>query len=51
MMLIAVGDRPFGKLAKTLIVIGVVINLFGAYSFDREWKYYRLDKRDAVIPN
>lgn len=41
-MLIAIGGRPLGKLAKTLIVLGVVINLFGALTFDREWKYYRV---------
>lgn len=52
-MLLAIGGRPLGKLAKTLIVIGVVVNLFGAYSFDREWQYYKLDSKaySAVIPN
>lgn len=41
-MLLAIGARPLGKLAKALIVVGVVINLFGALTFDREWKYYRV---------
>ena len=37
----------------TLIVIGVVVNLFGAWSFDREHKYYRTDHNtyNAVIGN
>ena len=34
-MLIAIGGRPFGRVAKTLIVIGIAINLFGAITFDR----------------
>jgi hypothetical protein len=24
------------------VIAGIVINLFGAWSFDREWKYYRV---------
>src|SRR5690606_39789566 len=38
--LIAIGARPLGRVAKALIIAGVVINLFGALTFDREWKYY-----------
>jgi hypothetical protein len=40
-MLIAIGGRPLRGFAKTLIVVGVVINLFGAVTFDRYWQYYR----------
>ena len=40
-LLLAIGARPFGKVTKALIIAGIVINLFGAWSFDREWKYYR----------
>lgn len=42
LMLIAIGGRPLNALAKTLIVVGIVINLFGAYTFDRDWSYYRV---------
>jgi hypothetical protein len=41
-MLIAVGGRPLGAVAKALIVFGIVVNLFGAYTFDRDWNYYRV---------
>jgi hypothetical protein len=40
--LVAIGGRPLGRLGKTLIVVGIAINLFGALTFDREWKYYRI---------
>ncbi|MBA3453252.1 MAG: hypothetical protein H0T42_09190 [Deltaproteobacteria bacterium] len=40
-MLIAIGGRPLRGFARTLIVVGVVINLFGAVTFDRYWKFYR----------
>ena len=40
-MLIAIGGRPLRSFAKTLIVIGIVINLFGAITFDRYWQFYR----------
>jgi hypothetical protein len=41
MMLLAIGGRPLSKLAKALIIAGIAVNLFGAATFDREWKYYR----------
>jgi hypothetical protein len=52
-MLLAIGGRPLGRVAKTLIVVGVIVNLFGAYSFDREWKHYRIDAKayQSVIAN
>lgn len=39
--LIAIGGRPLGRVGKALIVIGIIINLFGAYTFDRHPEYYR----------
>jgi hypothetical protein len=40
-MLIAIGGRPLGRVGKALIVAGILINLFGAVTFDRKWQYYR----------
>lgn len=40
-MLLAIGDRPLGRLAKALIVIGIAVNLFGAVTFQRKWQFYR----------
>jgi hypothetical protein len=50
-MLLAVGGRPLSRVAKALIVAGIVVNLFGAWSFDREWQYYRVggNAYDVVI--
>ena len=52
-MLLAIGGRPLTKLAKLLIVVGIAINLFGAVTFDRDWKYYRLggNTYDVVVPH
>jgi hypothetical protein len=52
-MLLAIGARPLPRLARGLIIAGVVINLFGAWSFDREWKYYRYggNAYDVVVGN
>jgi hypothetical protein len=51
LMLVAIGGRPLTVLAKTLIVLGIVINLFGAYTFDRDPRYYRLggNAYDVVV--
>jgi hypothetical protein len=50
-MLIAIGGRPLGRLAKALIVFGIVVNLFGAITFDRDWRYYRVggNAYDVVV--
>jgi hypothetical protein len=40
--LLAIGGRPLGKIARGLIVAGIVVNLFGALTFGREMQYYRL---------
>jgi hypothetical protein len=52
-MLIAIGGRPIGRFAKTLIVVGIAINLFGAITFDRAWQYYRVggNAYDVVVAN
>jgi len=44
-LLIAVGGRPLTRLAKGLIIAGVIINLFGAYTFQRKPEYYKMDVR------
>ena len=51
MMLLAIGGRPLTKLAKALIIAGIVVNLFGAFTFDRAWKYYRVggNAYDSVV--
>ena len=51
LMLLAIGGRPLTRLARGLIIAGVAINLFGAWTFDREWKYYRVggDAYDVII--
>lgn len=40
-LLIAIGGRPLGRVGKALVVFGIVVNLFGAITFDRKWQYYR----------
>jgi hypothetical protein len=41
-LLLAVGGRPLTRTVKALILAGIVINLFGAITFDRAWQYYRV---------
>jgi hypothetical protein len=41
-LLLAVGGRPVTRTVKALIAAGIVINLFGAITFDRAWQYYRV---------
>lgn len=41
-LLLAVGGRPLTHLTRALIVLGIVINLFGAWSFARHPAYYRV---------
>jgi hypothetical protein len=51
--LLAMGARPLTRTFRVLIVVGVLINLFGALTFNREWKYYRADNAtySAVVPH
>jgi hypothetical protein len=50
-MLLAIGGRSLSRVARGLIIAGIAINLFGAWSFDRHWKYYRVggDAYDVII--
>src|ERR1043165_194460 len=43
MMLLAIGGRRFGWLARGLIIVGILINLFGAWSFNRVGDFYHYD--------
>jgi hypothetical protein len=40
-MLLAIGGRPLTRGAKGLIIAGIVINAFGAATFDRQPQFYR----------
>ncbi len=40
-MLLAIGGRPLTRFVKALILAGIVVNAFGAATFDREGKFYR----------
>jgi hypothetical protein len=50
-LLLAVGGRPINHWTKALIVIGVLINLFGAVTFQRFGQFYKTDTAayDTVI--
>ncbi|HUS29519.1 MAG TPA: hypothetical protein VMZ53_13495 [Kofleriaceae bacterium] len=48
MMLLAIGGRRFGWLARGLIIVGILINLFGAYTFNRSGQYYHYNY-DVVV--
>jgi hypothetical protein len=52
-MLLAIGGRPLTRVAKALVIAGIVINLFGAITFDRAWAYYRVggNAYDVVVPH
>jgi hypothetical protein len=39
-LLLAVGNRPITRTWKGLIVVGIVVNAFGAVTFGRMWQYY-----------
>jgi hypothetical protein len=52
-VLLAIGGRPLGIPTRTLIVIGIVVNLFGAITFARIGHVYRTDNAsyDCVVPH
>ena len=52
-MLLAISGRPLTRLAKAAIVFGIVVNLFGAITFDRHWQFYRVSGSayDVVVPH
>lgn len=43
-LLLAVGGRPLGRPFKALIIVAVAINLFGALTFGRDYRFYRVDQ-------
>jgi hypothetical protein len=49
-MLLAIGGRPLTRYVKAAILAGIVINAFGAATFDREGKYYR-GAINVVVPH
>jgi hypothetical protein len=49
-MLLAIGGRRFGWGTRALIIAGIVINLFGAITFDRYPAYYRFNRRATPDP-
>jgi len=49
-MLLAIGGRPLTRTVKGLIIAGIVINAFGAATFDREPQFYR-GAINVVVPN
>jgi len=51
-MLLAIGGRPLTRVVKGLIIAGIVINLFGAVTFDRYHQFYRGGAaREIVVGN
>jgi hypothetical protein len=40
MMLLSVGGRPLTRTMKALILVGMLVNLFGAITFGRMWQFY-----------
>jgi len=49
-MLLAIGGRPLTRFAKGLILAGIVINAFGAATFDRHGRFYR-GAINVVVPH
>jgi hypothetical protein len=52
-LLLALSGRPFGRITRTLIVLGIAVNLFGAITFQRAPGFYRTDgpAYDCVVPH
>lgn len=50
-LLLAVGNRPLTRVLKTLIILSIVVNLFGAYTFGRHHQFYDGGTYDVVIPH
>ena len=52
-LLLALGGRRLGGVARTLIVVGMMVNLFGAITFNRVGQIYRSDAAayDCVVPH
>lgn len=52
-LLLAIGDRPLRRGFKALVILAIAINLFGALTFARDYRYYRADHAaySTVIPH
>jgi len=44
-VILALGGRPIGPWTRTLILLGILVNLFGAITFNRAWQFYRTDAK------
>jgi hypothetical protein len=42
-LLLALSGRRFGWPTRALILVGILVNLFGALTFGRAWQFYRTD--------
>jgi hypothetical protein len=53
LMLLAIGGRPLGRAFKAMVVLAIAINLFGALTFGRDHRFYRVDQAAyrCVIPH
>lgn len=51
LLLFAIGNRKLSKMVKGFIVLSIIINLFGAYTFGRHFEYYNGGSYDVVIPH
>jgi len=50
-LLLAVGGRPITRLMKVLIVVSILVNLFGAITFNRHREYYDGGTYQVVVPH
>jgi hypothetical protein len=52
-VLLAIGGRPLTRFTKGLIVVGIIVNFFGAITFGRMNQFYRSDNAsyDCVVPH
>jgi drug/metabolite transporter (DMT)-like permease len=50
MMLLAIGGRPMTRTWKVLIVVGIIVNLFGAVTFGR-FSQFDYDGFFPISPN
>lgn len=50
-LLFAIGNRKLSRILKGFIVLSIIINLFGAYTFGRHFEYYKGGSYDVVIPH
>jgi hypothetical protein len=48
-VLLALGDRVFGRGFKAMLAVAVAVNLFGAVTFDRMPQFYHRDLSQRTI--